>query len=79
MFLAMHITSQKISFDIFAVGNSQNIFIEHDLYLIPYDFWHKIKINNFDTYNVFLAISTNMHVLLMAGFVGSHTHIYRAV
>ncbi len=34
-FLAMHITNQKINFDIFTVGNSQNIFMEHDLYLIP--------------------------------------------
>ncbi len=32
--LAMHITNQKLSFDIFTVGNSQNIFMEHDLYLI---------------------------------------------
>ncbi len=33
-FLAMHITYQKLSFDIFTVRNVQNIFIEHDLYLI---------------------------------------------
>ncbi len=33
-FLAMHITNQKSSFDIFTVGNLQNIFMEHDLYLI---------------------------------------------
>ncbi len=33
-FLAMHITNQKLSFDIFTVGNSLNIFMEHDLYLI---------------------------------------------
>ncbi len=35
-YLVMHITNQKISFDIclFAVGNLQNIFMEHDLYLI---------------------------------------------
>ncbi len=30
-FLAMHITNQKLSFDIFTVGNLQNIFMEHDL------------------------------------------------
>ncbi len=35
-FLAMHITNQKWSFDIFTVGNLQNIFMEHDLDLI---FW----------------------------------------
>ncbi len=33
-FLAMHITNQKLSFDIFMLGNVQNIFMEHDLYLI---------------------------------------------
>ncbi len=33
-FLAMHITNQKLSFDIFTAGNLQNIFMEHDLYLI---------------------------------------------
>ncbi len=33
-FLAMHITDQKLSFDIFTVENSLNIFMEHDLYLI---------------------------------------------
>ncbi len=33
-FLAMHITNQKMYFDIFTVGNLQNIFMEHDLYLI---------------------------------------------
>ncbi len=32
--LAMHITNQKLSFDIFTVENVQSIFIEHDLYLI---------------------------------------------
>ncbi len=33
-FSAMHITYLKLSFDIFTVGNLQNIFMEHDLYLI---------------------------------------------
>ncbi len=33
-FFAMHITNQKLSFDIFKVGYFQNIFMEHDLYLI---------------------------------------------
>ncbi len=33
-FLAMHITNQKLSFDIFTVGNLQNIFMEYDLNLI---------------------------------------------
>ncbi len=33
-FLAMHITNQKFSFDIFTVENLQNIFMQHDIYLI---------------------------------------------
>ncbi len=33
-FLAMHITNQKMRFDIFMVGNLQNIFMERDLYFI---------------------------------------------
>ncbi len=34
-FLAMHIiTNQSFRFYIFMVGNVQNIFMEHDLYLI---------------------------------------------
>ncbi len=33
-FLAMHITDQKLSFNIFMVGYLQNIFMEHNLYLI---------------------------------------------
>ncbi len=33
-FLAMHITNQKLSFDIFTVGNVQNIFMEHDLNIL---------------------------------------------
>ncbi len=47
-FLAMHITSQKLSFDIFTIGNLQNMFMEHDLYLISLhanDFWAGIKEN----------------------------------
>ncbi len=33
-FLAMHITNQKLSFDICTVGNLQNIFMEHDLNIL---------------------------------------------
>ncbi len=33
-FLAMHITIKKLRFDIFTVGNYQNIQMEYDLYLI---------------------------------------------
>ncbi len=42
-FLAMHITNQKLSFDIFMVGNLQNIFMEHDLYMILIIFGIKEK------------------------------------
>ncbi len=33
-FLALHITKQILSFDQFKVGHLQNIFMEHDLYLM---------------------------------------------
>ncbi len=33
-FLAMHITNQKLRFDIFMVRNLPNIFMEHDLNII---------------------------------------------
>ncbi len=33
-FLAMHITNQKLSFNIFTVRNLQNILMEHDLNLM---------------------------------------------
>ncbi len=33
-FLAMHITNQKLSFNIFAVGILQIIFMEHCLYIL---------------------------------------------
>ncbi len=35
----------------------------------PNDFWHKRKIDNFDQYNVFLAIATNIPQRLETGFV----------
>ncbi len=61
-FLAMHITNQKLSFNIFTVGNLLNIFMEHD-------FCHKRKIDNFDPCNVFLAIATNIPQRLKTAFV----------
>ncbi len=33
-FLAMHITNQKLSFNMFTVGNVLNIFMEHDLNIL---------------------------------------------
>ncbi len=43
--------------------------------LISNDFWHKRKIDNFDPYNVLLAIATNIAVLLMTASV-LQGHIY---
>ncbi len=37
--------------------------------LIFNDFWHKIKMYNFDPYNVLLSISTDIAVLLMTASV----------
>ncbi len=54
-FLAMHITNQNLSFDIFTVGISS-----WNMILISNDFWHKRKIYNFDSYNVLLAIATKI-------------------
>ncbi len=65
----MHITNQTLSFDIFTVGNLQNIFMEMIFTSYPNDFWHKRKMYNFDPYNVLLAIATNIPVLLMTAFV----------
>ncbi len=47
----------------------QNIFMEHDFFLIPYSFGIKEKINHSDPYNVLLAISTNTPQQLKIGFV----------
>ncbi len=41
----------------------------------PNDFWHKRKMDNFDSYNVLLSIATNIPVLLMTAFV-LQGHIY---
>ncbi len=62
-FLAMHITNQKLSFDIFMVVNLENIFMEHVLYLISYP------------YNVFLAIATNIGDLKLVCAPGSQNFI----
>ncbi len=57
-FLAMHITNQKLSFEIFMVRHLQNIFMEHDHILMIFGI--KDKFDNFDPYNVFFAIATNI-------------------
>ncbi len=54
-FLAMHIINQKFNFDIFTVGISS-----WNMILISNDFWHKIKMYNFDPYNALLSIATNI-------------------
>ncbi len=33
-FLEMHINNKKLSFDIFTIGNLQNIFMEHNLNIL---------------------------------------------
>ncbi len=60
----MHITNQKLRFDIFTVGISS-----WNMILISNDVWHKIKTYNFDPYNVLLVIATNIPVLLMTASV----------
>ncbi len=52
-FLAMYMTNQKLSFDIFTVGNLQSIFMEHDLYWMIFD---NRKIYNYDPHNVYLLL-----------------------
>ncbi len=39
------------------------------IFTYPNDIWHKRKIYNFDPYNVFFVIATNIPVLLKTGFV----------
>ncbi len=39
------------------------------MFLISNDFWHKIKMYNFEPYNVLLVIATNIPVLLMTASV----------
>ncbi len=73
-FLAMHITNQKWSFHIFTVGNLQNIFMEHDVNVLM-TFWHKRKMDNFDPYNVFLAIATNIPQWLKTMFCGPGSYM----
>ncbi len=59
----MHITNQKLSFDIFMVGISP-----WNMILISNDYRTE-KIYNFDAYNVLLAIAINIPPRLKTGFV----------
>ncbi len=63
-FLAMHITNQILSFDIFTV---QNIFMEHDLNIIM--IFGIIDKCIFLTHTVLLSIAVNIPVLLMTASV----------
>ncbi len=65
-FTAMHISNQKLSFDVFTVGHVLNIFMEHDLN-IPMIF--AIKKYNFDPYNVLLSNAINIAQRLKTAFV----------
>ncbi len=49
-FLAMHIINQKLHFDIFTVGNSLNIFMEHDVYLMIFGIKEKFIILTYTMY-----------------------------
>ncbi len=73
-FLAMHITNQKLSFDIFTVENLLNIFMEHDLYLN--DIWHKRKIDNL-THAVYFWLLLQIYPckLWLHGFYGPGSHL----
>ncbi len=64
----MHITNQKLSYDIFTVGNLLNIFMEHDLNILII-FGIKEKSIILTHTMLFLAIATNIPVLLMTAFV----------
>ncbi len=75
-FLAMHITNQKLSFDTFTVWNVLNIFMEHNLNILMI-FGIKEK-SVILTYNVFLAIATNIPQRLNTAFV-LQGHIYYCI
>ncbi len=59
----MILLTKKLSFDIFTAQISS-----WNMILISNDFCHKIKMYNFDPYNVLLAITVNIAVLLMTGW-----------
>ncbi len=65
----MHVTNQKLSFDINGRRFTKCVHGTCSLLNIPKDLWHKRKTYNFDPYNVLLAIATDIPVLLMTGFV----------
>ncbi len=54
-FLAMHINNQKLSIDIFMVGNLRNIFMEHDLNILMI----------FDIKETFIILTHSMYCCLL--------------
>ncbi len=63
--LAVHITNQKLCFDMFMVINLQNIFMEHDLYVTRTGIKEKIIFGYCYKYTPATAF-----------VLQSHTHIY---
>ncbi len=50
--------------------------MEHNLFTqYPNDFWYKRKNNNFDPYNILLAIGTNIPMRLKTGLWSRVTYI----
>ncbi len=82
-FLAVHITNQKLSFDIFMVGNFLNIFMEHNIYLISFILkWDKTILYSFgiifgDNFDppIQCIVGYCYKYLIMTGFV-IQGHIY---
>ncbi len=74
-FLAMHVPNQKLSWYIYSRKFAKYIHGTWSLFNILMIFGIKEKIYNFDPYNVFLAIATNIPQRLKTGFV-LQGHIY---
>ncbi len=47
--------------------------------LISNDFWHNIKMYNFDPYNVLLSFATNIAVLLMTASVLTNINTFSKI